>query len=336
MKSALLSKSVREISSPQEGSVLAGLIQLFEEATPLRLSFEDLTGVLSDVRDLSLPWVNCIHSCEFCRHAKSKRANHQDCIRNKMAVNRLVRHRRSGLTGQCHLGMTDLAEPLIYQDQVLGIFYGGSVVVEGTEEKARQRILKYCHRRQLNPAPFLSRFKQVPRIKAAELSHYRSRLKLIVKVCERIIEAHGLPVNRYPAGTDATWAAQRHLPVPVRMAIRHVSVHYGQAITLKDVAERANCHPDTLCRVFRQAVGYGLGEYVKRVRIDHARRLISCGRLSLGEIAFQVGFQDQSHFGRAFKQFIGCTPGEYAKAGEAAATPHPIDAERPSLSGEGF
>lgn len=47
-------------------------------------------------------------------------------------------------------------------------------------------------------------------------------------------------------------------------------------------------------------------------RIERARRLLEQG-LPLADAALQLGFSDQSHFQRAFKQRVAATPGEYRR-----------------------
>ena len=51
-----------------------------------------------------------------------------------------------------------------------------------------------------------------------------------------------------------------------------------------------------------------------RIRVDHARRLLQTERFAVGEIGFMVGFQDQSHFGKVFRKFVGVTPQAFRAA----------------------
>jgi AraC family transcriptional regulator len=82
---------------------------------------------------------------------------------------------------------------------------------------------------------------------------------------------------------------------------------------LEDVACIADVHPVHLARVFRRKYNCTIGEYVRRLRVEYARRRISASNDSLIEIAMTAGFTDQSHFARTFKNHLGVTPGEYRK-----------------------
>jgi AraC-like DNA-binding protein len=55
-----------------------------------------------------------------------------------------------------------------------------------------------------------------------------------------------------------------------------------------------------------------LADFLGRVRVNHACRMLESGRYSVGEIALRVGFADAAHFGKVFKRLMHCTPGEYA------------------------
>jgi AraC-like DNA-binding protein len=102
--------------------------------------------------------------------------------------------------------------------------------------------------------------------------------------------------------------------------MRFVHRQYSTQIQITEVAGQLKCHPDYLSRLFKKSVGCGFGEYVMRVRIDRARNLIETGKYSMGEIAWNTGFQDQSHFGRVFKRLVGMTPGEFQSHPPTAET----------------
>jgi AraC family transcriptional regulator len=80
-----------------------------------------------------------------------------------------------------------------------------------------------------------------------------------------------------------------------------------------EIARAAGVHPVYLARTFREHHGMTIGEYVRKLRIEHACRLISTTGAPLSEIALAAGFCDQSHFSRTFKRVTGSSPAEYRR-----------------------
>ena len=98
----------------------------------------------------------------------------------------------------------------------------------------------------------------------------------------------------------------------VRRAREYLDAHYAENITLDDLARVAYLSPYHLTRVFTNEVGLPPHAYLTQVRIQYAKRLLSSD-CPLTDVAYDVGFSDQSHLNRRFKRIVGLTPGEYRK-----------------------
>ncbi|MDP0498200.1 MAG: helix-turn-helix domain-containing protein [Verrucomicrobiota bacterium JB024] len=293
-------------------SVFNQLLELTAQRTSLKILFEDLSGITLDHPDLRLEPRFRVHDCAFCILAQSTPVGHAACIRNKLAVNHRVRRQGEGLGGQCRLGLTDLVEPLALHGLLLGVFYFGSVVVCGTEVVAKANIYRQCRRLRQNPEPYLRTLDTVPRVTAEELAHHQRTLILVRKLTLRLIEFCGLNVRTYASvsGSQAM-GMQRKLAPLVRAGIELIQHRYAEALTLAEAADALSCHPDYLGRLFKAQTGLGFHQYLLRVRIACARRLLQSGRFNISQVCYQVGFQDQSHFGRVFRRLSGCTPSQY-------------------------
>lgn len=84
--------------------------------------------------------------------------------------------------------------------------------------------------------------------------------------------------------------------------------------SLESIAQEVGVHPVYLSREFRKRKGYTIGEFVRRRRIEVSCRKISDSKKELCDIAYEVGFYDQSHFTNTFKRITGITPAEYRAA----------------------
>ena len=88
----------------------------------------------------------------------------------------------------------------------------------------------------------------------------------------------------------------------------------SETLRLDELAALAGMSRYRLLRAFRAV--YGMTPHAWQIdrRIVRARHLLDAG-MSLAETALALGFADQSHFQRAFKQRVAATPGEYRSVG---------------------
>ena len=76
----------------------------------------------------------------------------------------------------------------------------------------------------------------------------------------------------------------------------------------------------TLCYAKVKALtGLTLGEYVRRLRIEHAQALLHQSGATIGEVAHASGFKTTAHFSRTFKAVTGLTPGKWRENGPVEA-----------------
>lgn len=81
-------------------------------------------------------------------------------------------------------------------------------------------------------------------------------------------------------------------------------------MSLRELAAALYLSPAYLIRRFRTETGYTPHEYLIRIRILQARRLLRFTDRPVSEVAAAVGFRDTSHFIRRYRAIEGITPGE--------------------------
>ncbi len=91
----------------------------------------------------------------------------------------------------------------------------------------------------------------------------------------------------------------------------HVREHYATRVSLETAAGMCGMSKAQFGRTFKHASGVTLSSYLNQVRMTHAVELLEGTRESIAEIAFQLGFSDQSHFDRRFRRTFGRTPREH-------------------------
>ena len=68
-----------------------------------------------------------------------------------------------------------------------------------------------------------------------------------------------------------------------------------------------------LHRKMKEITGIPTGEFIRNLRLEQAARLISEGEINITQVAFAVGFNNQTHFSTVFKKHYGMTPTEYSE-----------------------
>lgn len=66
-----------------------------------------------------------------------------------------------------------------------------------------------------------------------------------------------------------------------------------------------------LFRLFKRQLGVSPQQFIEQQRIDVAKRLLTLNRLSIKEVASQVGFVNQLYFSRRFQKATGLSPSQY-------------------------
>jgi AraC family transcriptional regulator len=87
----------------------------------------------------------------------------------------------------------------------------------------------------------------------------------------------------------------------------------GDDLSIAELADACGISPRHFERAFRKSTGETPHYWRMKRRIERAKVLLTEGRMGLSEIALACGFSDQSHLGRVFTRFVGCTPNEYRR-----------------------
>jgi len=97
-------------------------------------------------------------------------------------------------------------------------------------------------------------------------------------------------------------------------AVKYISEHYAEDITVKEISEMIHVSPSYLSALFKTTFEHSLQSYIIRYRIHVARTLLSTTQLSVSESASMVGYPDSQYFSQIFKKRTNYTPSGYRKA----------------------
>ncbi|GGX89404.1 AraC family transcriptional regulator [Litchfieldella qijiaojingensis] len=111
------------------------------------------------------------------------------------------------------------------------------------------------------------------------------------------------------------WLDHRnHLQSRVHAVQDLIMAQPGHGWTQAELAKRVHLSERHLRRLFQQATGISLQDYLQQARLELARQLLEQTRFSLAEIAERCGFQAERSLRRTWARWQSGTPGQYRRA----------------------
>jgi AraC-like DNA-binding protein len=84
--------------------------------------------------------------------------------------------------------------------------------------------------------------------------------------------------------------------------------------TVQELAREVAVSRSTLYRRLKAETGQTPSAFIRQVRIEYGARLLREGTGTVSEVAYAVGFNSLTYFGKRFHEHVGVTPSEYADA----------------------
>lgn len=116
----------------------------------------------------------------------------------------------------------------------------------------------------------------------------------------------------------------------LKRVLSFMEEHYWEPVTLADMARVAGLSRMHFAAQFRISTGAKPREYLLRMRVERAQKLIIESDEPLAQVALSVGFQTQAHFTTVFRRFSSTTPHRWRSEQMAraprggAAAPHAL------------
>jgi two-component system, response regulator YesN len=99
----------------------------------------------------------------------------------------------------------------------------------------------------------------------------------------------------------------------VRLALDFISANFTKPISLSLVAREVGLSPCRLAHLVKENTGHTVLQILQQVRVRHAQQLLTKTTKPCIEVAYEVGYGDQSYFIKHFKRISGTTPNRYRR-----------------------
>ena len=97
----------------------------------------------------------------------------------------------------------------------------------------------------------------------------------------------------------------------VKNIIFYIQIKYQEKITIERIAKDLHTNRTTMSQSFKESTGITISQYLTKIRITMASTFLRETTLLISEIAQRTGFDDISHFSKAFKKETQYSPTEY-------------------------
>jgi AraC-like DNA-binding protein len=109
----------------------------------------------------------------------------------------------------------------------------------------------------------------------------------------------------------------KKLPILAHRCRDYIREHLYEPIAVSQIAQKLNVSRSYLSHAYKTACGETILERIHKAKIAAAEVLLEYSRLSLADIAAQLGFASQSHFTQIFCKQSGITPRQYRESKKA-------------------
>lgn len=100
----------------------------------------------------------------------------------------------------------------------------------------------------------------------------------------------------------------------INKVYEYVFQHIQEGVKLEEASSLLNMAPNSFCRFFKKKTDLTFMEYVKRVRVGIAAKLLAETDKQITQICFESGYNNLANFNFYFKSIMGKTPSEYRKS----------------------
>lgn len=217
------------------------------------------------------------------------------CVAQDLMAFHKVQHEEQLHIYKCHLGLYEAVAPLYSFGTLTGYLMMGQTMNKG-EESAKNTFKKALPYIKEEDYDLLE--EAVSKVPVSDRQTIDS-LVTIMEICAQYITL-----------TNRMQLTKKELVSEVH---NYIEEHYSQHLTIDNLCAQFFCSRSSLTRKFKETYGISIHTHISNIRLQNSCHLLESSDLSIGEIAFRCGYNDQNYFTRAFYKAKKMTPRDYRK-----------------------
>lgn len=261
---------------------LTDILKKYHLITQLKITiFDDEHNVLAEYPKTH---------CSFCNHINSTHDGKLKCEESNWEAFKTCKEDRKIHIYRCHMGLLEVAFPLIKNEQILGYAMFGQIKNQKNDEFIQEKLLEF-------DSGLTS--EKVEEILTSITYHSSERIKAEIKILDIV----------------ATYFIDNQM-IEFKADLMNKILYYIDNTPLKDFKIDNLCQHLGISRTlvystFSKNKNIGIIEYVRDIKIKKAKELLETQKYSIKEIAYITGFSDSNHFIKVFKKYVNLTPKQY-------------------------
>lgn len=321
-------KSIDDILSKK---LLLELRRLFYKATGMTISF------IVGRRGGDVDFFPKSERSLFCKIIHSTQKGKARCsLSDAGAINTAFLNRKPHVY-QCHGGLTDIVVPIIMKNKLIGALASGQILTNKATDKDFLLIRKKTQDLKIDHNKLKDAYKKVRIISHEKLdivvnlmffmANFIVEKESLIILQKKLIQQHRKIAEANKEREQWKKELRKAMPfiemqsVPAREHSRHEKIimeakrfiesNFAKALNLKDVAEAVYLSPNYFSNLFKHYTNYTFHEYLMKIRIENAKKLLSRLDLNVSQVSNLVGYDDPNHFSKVFTKITGYSPQKY-------------------------
>jgi len=293
-----------QASPPTSANLFQELLETIQSLTGLRPVIYDRDAFTARAGRHAIDAAFSGHRSAFCALVRSTPSGEQGCQESDViGATEEAAERAGPFLHVCHAGLMEVVMPVLYRGEQVATVFCGQCLAEGCPAEDLDWLAAQARLLGLDAREAARAQAELPRISQAKLVQIG---KMLFLALNHLAETEGR------AALERALALERRRPV--RRAMAYIDQHFADSIRLDDVARVVHVTPAYFSRLFHKTTGATFVSYLTQRRIAEAKVLLKSTAMAMSDVAFAVGYGDQSYFGRKFKQVTGQTPSTFRKA----------------------
>lgn len=190
----------------------------------------------------------------------------------------------------CHMGLVEIASPIMFGDTLLGYILIGQFTDTPNKEHIGKAVTRAAEKYNFSAEAPLEHLESI----VYRNKEYTTALTQLIEMC-----ANYIWLNNIIKLNNSNLAQEIRL---------YIAGHLTDNLSIDSICAQYSISSTGLYQLFQKAFGCGAARIIQEERIKKAQKLLLDTKLSISDVAAQVGILDTNYFTRLFKAQTGITP----------------------------